>query len=287
MSPPKQPPPRKRAATAQARRQQPRAWWIIGGIAVVVAIALVVALVAGTGSKKTSGPDRLPAPPALVAKTTSVPNSVFSTVGVGTTSAPPKFVNGTPLTVDGKPELLYIGAEYCPYCATERWPLVVALSKFGTFQFLKTTSSSSSDVYPNTPTWSFYQSTYSSPYLVFTSVETATRTGAPLETPTAEQLATQKSYDPALTIPFIQFGGKFLVDGATYDPQVLQNKTHDQIATALHDPGSDVAKGAIGTANTMIAAICHLTADQPAKVCGQPGIKILEREMTSTTTPSG
>jgi hypothetical protein len=32
--------------------------------------------------------------------------------------------------------MLYIGAEYCPYCAAERWPLVMALSKFGTFSNL-------------------------------------------------------------------------------------------------------------------------------------------------------
>jgi len=28
--------------------------------------------------------------------------------------------------------VVYIGAEYCPYCAVERWPLIVALNRFGT-----------------------------------------------------------------------------------------------------------------------------------------------------------
>ena len=33
----------------------------------------------------------------------------------------------------GKPEVLFVGAEYCPFCAAERWPLIVALSRFGHF----------------------------------------------------------------------------------------------------------------------------------------------------------
>jgi len=27
----------------------------------------------------------------------------------------------------------YVGGEYCPYCAIQRWALLVALSKFGSF----------------------------------------------------------------------------------------------------------------------------------------------------------
>ncbi len=265
---------RKQAAAKRARRQQQsRFGWIVGAVAVVIVLALVIALAAGGGSKKNTGPDRLPASPALVTKTTSVPQSVFDTVGPGTSTAnTPQVVNGSPLTANGKPLVLYIGAEYCPYCATERWPMVVALSKFGTFASLKTTTSASDDVYADTPTWSFYQSTYSSPYLTFQSVETETRTRQPLEQPTAEQLAVQRQYDPKLTIPFLQLGGKYLISGATYDPGVLQNKTHDEIASALSDPSSDVAKGVIGTANTLIAAICNLTKNQPANVCTQPAI---------------
>jgi len=271
---------RKQAAAKRARRQQRSHFgWIVGGVAVVIVVALVAALAIGGGSKKNTSPDRLPASPALVTKTTSVPASVFNTIGTGTISGVPQPVNGTPLTAGGKPLVLYIGAEYCPYCATERWPMVVALSKFGTFAGLKTTTSSSTDVYADTATWSFYQSTYSSPYITFESVETATRTGAPLEQPTAEQLAIQQQYDPKLTIPFLQFGGKYLISGATYDPGVLQNKTHDQIAGALSDPNSDVAKGAIGASNTMIAAICNLTKNQPANVCTQPAVKAIQQHL--------
>ncbi len=30
------------------------------------------------------------------------------------------------LTSGGKPQIVYMGAEYCPYCAAERWAMVVA-----------------------------------------------------------------------------------------------------------------------------------------------------------------
>ena len=47
----------------------------------------------------------------------------------------------SPLTKNGLPEVLYVGAEYCPFCAAERWALIVALSKFGSFSKLHYTKS--------------------------------------------------------------------------------------------------------------------------------------------------
>jgi hypothetical protein len=38
-------------------------------------------------------------------------------------------VSGPHLTSSGKPEILYVATEYCPYCAVENWPLIVALSR--------------------------------------------------------------------------------------------------------------------------------------------------------------
>ncbi len=38
-----------------------------------------------------------------------------------------------------------MGAEYCPFCAAQRWAMVNAFSRFGTFTGLTTTHSSSTD----------------------------------------------------------------------------------------------------------------------------------------------
>ena len=81
---------------------------------------------------------------------------------------------------DGKPLVVYVGAEYCPYCAAERWVMVMWLSRFGTFKNLSEIQSSSTDVCPNTDTFTFYKSSYSSPYIDFSPNEVEDRNQAPL-----------------------------------------------------------------------------------------------------------
>src|SRR5262249_48840261 len=118
-----------------------------------------------------------------------------------------KTLNGAPLLKDGKPLVLYLGAEYCPFCAAERWAMVVALSRFGTFSGLTITHSSSTDTYPKTPTFSFHGASYTSTYLSFDGVETRGNelSGGQypvLDVPTAEQQQIFKAQDPAGSIPF-------------------------------------------------------------------------------------
>src|SRR5262249_24803352 len=131
----------------------------------------------------------------------SVPVSAFNEVGAGSATATPiALTDATPLTQDGKPEILYIGAEYCPYCAAERWAMAVALSRFGTLHGVGEISSSPSDVYPSTPTLTCHGSTYTSSYLVFTPREVQSnqvKNGnyTPLDSLTAEQQQLYAKYD--------------------------------------------------------------------------------------------
>jgi hypothetical protein len=177
--------------------------------------------------------------------------------------------------------MLYMGAEYCPYCGAARWAMIVALSRFGTFSGLSTVHSSSTDVDPNTPTWSFYKSTYTSKYLTFTPVEMTTNvpdSSSPsgyvtLQTPSAAQQALMNKYDVAPyttqngAIPFIDFGNKYVSIGSPYDPGVLAGLSWSQIATDLKNPSSTVAQAVDGTANYITAAICKMTGNQPASAC--------------------
>jgi Domain of unknown function (DUF929) len=99
--------------------------------------------------------------------TTSVPAATLDAVGGGPVTsynpAPVKAISGAPLTQNAKPEMCYIGAEFCTYCAELRWSMAVALSRFGTFTTpLRGIHSSPSDVFPNTATLTFYQSRYTS-----------------------------------------------------------------------------------------------------------------------------
>jgi hypothetical protein len=63
-----------------------------------------------------------------------------------------------------------------------------------------------------------------------------------------------------------------------YGPQNLQNLTWSQIAVALHDPSSAVAKSIDASANYLNAAFCKLTGNQPASAC-TPAVRTLESRL--------
>jgi hypothetical protein len=169
--------------------------------------------------------------------------------------------------------------------------MVNAFSRFGTFTGLTTTHSSSSDSYPNTPTFTFYGSTYTSKYISFTSVElnknyrignstSDTVNYVTLQTPTATQEATQTAYDPTGSIPFIDFGNKYVQVGnlSPLDPPLLAGKTWAQVATAMNEPTSTIAQAEDANANYETAAVCVLTDNQPATAC-TPTIQKLENTL--------
>jgi len=271
---------RARIAAQQAeqrRKDQRRRTLAIGGVAVVllaVIAIIIVALVNRSSPPKQAASGGLPA--GVQAKLT-VPAASFASVGIGSSSAQAlKAVTGPALATGGKPEMLYIGAEWCPYCAAERWAMAVALSRFGSFTPLNGVHSSATDSYPNTATLTFYGSTYTSNYLVFTPVENQDVNHNLLQKPTAAQQALWTKYQPpGDSYPFIDIGNRF-VAGVTYDPQVLQGLSWTQIAAALHNPSSPVAKGVLGSANLLTAAICKVNGNAPASVCSAAPIPALE-----------
>jgi Domain of unknown function (DUF929) len=269
---------RARAAAAreeQRKRDARRRKLTIGAIAsALVAVVAVMAISYATrGEKKVAASS--PAPAAAVKNVTAIPASAYDKVDVSKVQGPPKKISGSALTFDGKPGIYYLGAEYCPYCAAQRWPLVVALSRFGTWSNLsQTVSGPAPEPFPATPTFSFYGASYSSPYLAFQAVETQTnqkKNGSytPLQTPTAAQNALDTKYGSG-AIPFLDFGNKFTIEGASYSSTPLVGKSLDEIAAAAADPTSDVGKGVLGTANVMTATICNVTGGKPASVCNDP-----------------
>jgi thiol-disulfide isomerase/thioredoxin len=272
---------RSRIAAQQAdqrRKEQRRRTLAIAGVA--VALLAVVGIIIGSlvsrssPSKPAAGSQPLPA--GVQAKLT-VPVGTLATVGIGSSSTQLlKPVTGPALAAGGKPEMLYIGAEWCPYCAAERWAMAVALSRFGSFTPLRGVHSSPTDVYPNTATLTFYRSTYTSKYLVFTAVENQDVNRNQLQTPTAAQQALWAKYEPpGNSYPFIDIGNRFVAT-TTYNPQVLQGLSWNQIVADLHNPSSPVSQGAVGSANLLTAAICRITGNAPASVCGASPIPALE-----------
>jgi uncharacterized protein DUF929 len=279
---------RERIAAQQAaarRAEQRRRLLVIGGSVGLVLVIVVGFIVIKSLTKPGKQGKTGILPPAVSAQITGVPAATLAKVGTGglpaPSSLPLKKITDKPITAAGKPEMLYIGAEFCPYCAAMRWSMAVALSRFGTFgTFTGIHSAPAPEAYPNTATLTFRHQRYSSKYLTFTPIENETVDHKPLQKPTKEQMALWAKYDTSsqgLGYPFIDFGNKVVITGPLYVPQVLQGLTWAQIAGALKNPNSTVAKNVNGAANYITASICAMTNNSPASVCTAAPITSIER----------
>lgn len=273
-------------------------WLTVGIVVVVVGVLVVMKISSGSSAQNDTGWTAADA--AVVADLTSVPQSVFDTVGINSPVIPvtkPEVHLGEPQlkfsSASGAklPGVLYYGAEYCPFCAAQRWPTIIALSRFGTWSNLGNSSSSAQDYYPNTPTFTFYKATFTSPYVAVQTVEEATNTlnsagtsYEPLQKPTKEQTAIVTKYDTAAyfpqmtaaqsgSIPFLTIGNRIMWAGSSISPSVFKDQQRADIASALKNPNNPLTQAIISSANYITASICSQTAQAPAAVCSSPGVK--------------
>ncbi len=265
-------------AAAQRAESRRRALVVSGSILAVLAV--VAALLAVRLTRAPAQAAAAAADSAVAQQVASIPAATFNAVGAGTATGLTAISGQPELTLGSKPEVLYVGGEFCPYCAAERWALAAALSRFGTLSGVRFIHSSPTDVYAGTPTLSFYKSRYTSTYVSFAPVEwysekpdQATPTGyGYLQQPTPEQAAVFDRYAGG-AFPFVDIGNRYLVTGAQYLPSALAGMTWSQVARAMRDPSSPVARDIDGAANMITAAICKLTHGDPAGVSGSAGVR--------------
>ena len=246
----------------------------------MIVVVLVVVKVAGRGGGGGTGstadvsspPAGTPIPAATLSKMASVPLSTLaaaSTSGIDTHVQP--ISPASTLTQNGKNEVLYVGAEWCPFCGAERWAMYVALSKFGSF------SPGPGRIHSavrdgNVPTLTFYGTTYTSPYFVFNPRETYTNhpdgdSYVPLQTLTSKethlwQTIAQGSY------PFVDFGGQEALVGAQYSFVSLSGLSFDEVATQVGDNNTQIGADIDASAYQLIGVMCRtLSSKQPASVC--------------------
>jgi uncharacterized membrane protein len=285
-------PPAAPAARPPLTRTARFAWIAVVMIVVLVIALLVVALTHTTVIERSGEP--APVAASTLADLASLPTAAFDAVGV---SAPtsgvhlPRVVRaGTPLlTSDGKPLVFYTGAEYCPFCAAERWALVVALSRFGHFTTLYETSSSATNAYPSTPTFSFAGAAYTSPYVSFTGVEqysTVTASGggfARIATLTPDQQALVDRFDhpvaAAEPFPFVDVANRLVTTAAGFSPAVLHGLSQGAVLADLGTPSTPAAQGIIAAANALSAGVCAATGQQPTAVCTSSGVVAADRAL--------
>ena len=285
----------------QQRRQ--RNLYMAGGsflaIVVIVAVIVAVSLTGSPKGKSETGAKHSSDSFALTSSITHAVESVPVSKLVAAAEAcyhstacmdnptngaepPQKLAAGSKsLTSGGRPEILYIGAEYCPFCAGERWAMTMALSKFGKFSGLRGVTSSATDTNPDTPTFTYYGSTYDSKYLAFTPVEEETNTQGALQNPTAAQQAIVTKYDAppyvpaseyspgAGPIPFVYLAGKYVITGIGYDASAISGMQMTTAAQYMTSGNNPTSKHVLAVAGFIVGDLCTLTHGAPASVCSQ------------------
>lgn len=297
---------RRKASQSSSGRTAAIAGSIVVAVAVVVIVLVSVLTTSTTSSKDSIFFPSQRAPAAVVTAITNVSPAALTAAGIGdsgvTAKGPIQLLHNQPAyNVGSKAQLIYVGAEYCPYCAASRWPLTVALSRFGTFSGLQITKSSAYDYAPSTNTLTFATAKYTSSYLVFNATEETTNQCASSivngACPNGNYKLLQKAttfvgtlfqkYDnsPYVTssqiggIPFVYFGGRYVESGAIYLPTVLAGSNWQQIAQSTANPVSTMGKEILGAANIYTAAICKMTGDKPASVCGTSVIQLAAKAL--------
>jgi hypothetical protein len=217
----------------------------------------------------------------------------------------------SPIVIDGKPSVVYIGATTCPYCGENRWAMALALSRFGNFTALYNGYSALQDgdvptlywVQANTTTASGvdFGNHYSSSLINFISAEYESPITGHFE---IQPLSFFLSRAPNATyykaIAFMNSTGKFegtpftlwgdsLVSGAdaviignnattAHNWQYIASMTHAQILNQLASFNDQFAWGEYAAADLYIAEICPSINDT-AQVCSLPAIKSIGQQL--------
>jgi thiol-disulfide isomerase/thioredoxin len=188
-----------------------------------------------------------------------------------------------PLLDGGKPLVFFMGAEWCPFCASERWALVEATSRFGKWSGLRELHSrSGQDFFPSLPTYDLAGATYTSKYLSLRHKEVATVDGEPLEKLGSFEEGLVNGYDKLGAVPFLFASGpegRYTVELA-YSPSLLEGETFASLRKGVAGEAPSPAVEAIGgEADAITALICKQDGRQPEGVCAKGSIPQLEGEL--------
>ena len=184
-------------------------------------------------------------------------------------------------TKNGTPILVYVGADYCPYCAVQRYSLTMALMRFGNFTGLEYMTSAFDD--GDYSTFTFANSTYHSNYLVFQPFELYTRSDSTLATLPTNYTSTFQQYGSS-SFPFTNFADEYYISGAILDPSILGTMNQTQVISSIlagNTLGSEIRQ----SANVITAVICETTGNRPSSVCDNPSITALTTSTPVSYTP--
>jgi hypothetical protein len=229
---------------------------------------------------------RVETAPDVLRTLASEPVVTFDSVGVtapDTGLTPPTVVSGQPpMYSQEKPDVLFVGSEYCPFCAAERWPLILALSRFGTFSLLHDMESSTASVFPGLQSFSFFGASYTSPYLTFTGIEIYSDVPATngvftkISTLTSGQQALVTHYQSAGgagTYPLVDIDNVMVSTTSGFSPAAILRVARPTIVSDLKNATTASSRAIVASANYLSAGICVATHQNPASICSSKGVR--------------
>jgi len=163
----------------------------------LVAVAVIVVIGMGGIYALTqfhTSPSSTPPPPPPVKTAVKLAGNYYNDTSV------------TPVFTNNKLTIVYVGGEFCPFCAMERWAIVMALQNYGNFTGLQTITSAEDHI----PTYTFVGSTYTSSQIDFEPAEVSNNVypnPSPLQSMNALQNQLFSKYSPQGYFPFISIGG--------------------------------------------------------------------------------
>jgi len=190
--------------------------------------------------------------------------------------------NGSELTFQGKPVVIFVGAEWCPYCAAEMWALVITLDRFGNLTGLRYMESSPTDYYPDTPTFTLRNVSYSSNYISLLEYEYQDRNHQPLQS-VPQNIYSMWTSLAGGGIPFIDVAGVYYQVGSTVDPGLMTSGNWTYVLEQINS-STPLSREIYSTANLLTAEICEVDGNQPEKVCSQQGVSEYESLLQSGKT---
>lgn len=188
-----------------------------------------------------------------------------------------KDTSAVPLFINGKLDFLFVGGQFCPFCAMERWAVVMALQHYGNFSNLSPLVSAEDNV----PTYDFIGATYSSNLITFEPFEVWNNVAPPnqqaLESLPSQPQQIYNTYGTG-AIPFICIGGSVYRSGAGISLNVNQfaGASRSTITSQIASKSGPFYSQISTEANSLVQLINNLLPNK--------GVNTASTTPTTTTT---
>ncbi len=245
-------------------------------ITIYVTVAIIAASIAvgvyfvstASGGSVLDKYDNVPISSTVMAGLQSVSRQPYGPAPSSTMQSDVDNYAQSPYVSNGKPELVFVGGEFCPYCAVERWALIMALNRFGNFTNLHYMTAANDE--GDYATFTFVGSSYSSNYIVFKAFEAEDRAGNALQTVPANYSSVWTTFGNGF--PFVNMGNTYVIKVSLLAfPDILTGGNWTSILNEISTSDSTGLQ-IRQAANMITAVICKATSGSPAAVCSAPPI---------------